>query len=235
MESWRDPQNSRLPAYYAVPRASHHSEHAHPKLTDIESTPLTVTMEASSNHGSRPGAALMKQTSKYVGLDVHQATTLAEVREDSGRVIARCILPTERTVLLEFVRGMRGAVHVAFEEGTQAQWLYDLLAPEVARVIVCDRRGQLQRGNKGDQGDAAHLAEDLRRGVLRAVYHGSPERATLKEVARTYQQVVADATRVMLRLKAVFRARAIRTPGRGVYDGAQRAQWLAHLPERGVR
>ncbi len=177
----------------------------------------------------------MKQTSKYVGLDVHQATTLAEVREDSGRVIARCILPTERTVLLEFVRGMRGAVHVAFEEGTQAQWLYDLLAPEVARVIVCDRRGQLQRGNKGDQGDAAHLAEDLRRGVLRAVYHGSPERATLKEVARTYQQVVADATRVMLRLKAVFRARAIRTPGRGVYDGAQRAQWLAHLPERGVR
>src|SRR5258708_37402217 len=77
MESWRDPQNAPLTAQYAVPRASHHSEHAHPKLTDIERTPLTVTMEASSNHGSRPGAALMKQTSKYVGLDVHQATTLA--------------------------------------------------------------------------------------------------------------------------------------------------------------
>jgi hypothetical protein len=52
--------------------------------------------------------------------------------------------------LLEFFRGMRGAVHVVFEEGTQAQWLYDLLVPRVAQVLVCDRRGQPQRGSKGE-------------------------------------------------------------------------------------
>jgi CDP-diglyceride synthetase len=44
------------------------------------------------------------------------------VREDSGRVIARSVLPTEGPALTKFVRGMRGAVHVALEEGTQAQW-----------------------------------------------------------------------------------------------------------------
>jgi hypothetical protein len=58
----------------------------------------------------------MKCSTKYVGLDVHQATTVATVRESSGKIIARSILPTEDAALLEFFAGMRGAVHVAFEE-----------------------------------------------------------------------------------------------------------------------
>src|SRR5689334_12748822 len=63
--------------------------------TDIESAPLTATVEASPNHSPQPGAALMKRTTKYVGLDVHQATIVAVVRDETGRVIARTILPTE--------------------------------------------------------------------------------------------------------------------------------------------
>jgi hypothetical protein len=35
------------------------------------------------------GAALMKRTTKYVALEVHQATTVASVREESGRILAR--------------------------------------------------------------------------------------------------------------------------------------------------
>ena len=61
-------------------------------LTDIESTPLTATMQVSRPHGSQQGAALMKQTTKYVGLDVQQATTVAVVRNDTGRVIARSVV-----------------------------------------------------------------------------------------------------------------------------------------------
>ena len=92
-----------------------------------------------------------------------------------------------------------------------------------------------QQGNKGDHADAEQLADRLRWGGLRAVYHGSPSRETLRELARTYQKVVEDATRVMQRLKAVFRARGIRTSGRRVYQPAARATWLAELPEPGVR
>ena len=55
----------------------------------------------------------MKRTTKYVGLDVHQATTIASVREESGRRIARMILPTEARALVECFRGMRGTIHVA--------------------------------------------------------------------------------------------------------------------------
>lgn len=38
-----------------------------------------------------------------------------------------------------------------------------------------------------------------------------------------------------LRLKALFRARAIRTPGKAVYERHGRARWIAKLPERGAR
>jgi transposase len=177
----------------------------------------------------------MKQTTKYVALDVHQATTVAAVREESGRLIARSVMPTEASAIIRFFRGMRGSKAVTFEEGAQAQWLHDLLGPVVDRVLVCDRRGESQQGNKADQLDADLLSELLRRGALRAVYHGSPQRAALKELARTYQNLVEDSTRVMLRLKALFRARGISASGRKVYNVAKRSEWLAKLPERGVR
>ncbi len=177
----------------------------------------------------------MKRTTKYVAFDVHQATTVASVREESGRVIARSVLPTDSAALTEFVRGMRGARHVTFEEGTQAQWLYTLLTPLVDRVVVCDRRGAPRQGNKGDQVDADQLSELLRRGALRAVYHGSADRATLKELTRSYRNLVEDSTRVMLRLKALFRARAIPTAGTTIYHPRHRAGWLAQLLEDGAR
>ena len=69
-------------------------------LTDIESTPLVGTMDLPKNHDSPQGAALMKRTTKYVALDVHQAMTVASVREERGRIIARSILPTEELALL---------------------------------------------------------------------------------------------------------------------------------------
>lgn len=150
----------------------------------------------------------MKRTTKYVGLDVHQASTAASVR---------------------------GVVHLTFEEGTQAQWLHDLLTPLVDRVFVCDGRGAARQGNKGDQVDADQLAELLRRGGLRAVYHGSPHLATLKELTRAYQNLVENATRVRLRLKALFRARGIPTRGTKVYQVRERARWLAQLTDRGAR
>lgn len=102
-------------------------------------------------------------------------------------------------------------------------------------MVVCDRRGAPRQGNKGDQVDADALSELLRRGGLRTVHHGSPHRATLKELTGAYRTLVEDATRVMLRLKALFRARAIATHGTKVYQVRGRAQWLAQLPDRGAR
>jgi hypothetical protein len=39
----------------------------------------------------------------------------------------------------------------------------------------------------------------------------------------------------MLRIKALFRARGIKTPGTSVYRPSTRKEWLARLEERGAR
>ena len=177
----------------------------------------------------------MKRTTKHVGFDIHQATAVTSVREDSGRVIARSVLPTEGALLREYFRGMRGTIRVAFEEGTQAQWLYDLLEPEVDHIVVCNRRGDSTSGSKADQADADELSDLLRCNRLRPVYHGSAERRTLGELSRAYQNLVEDGTRLMNRLKALFRARGLKTSGRQLYEPARRAEWLGQLSEPGAR
>ena len=90
----------------------------------------------------------MKRTTKYVALDVHQATTVVSVREANRRVVARAIIPTEAGAISEFFAGMRGSVHVAFEEGTQAQWLHDLLSRSsvVSRSTTRESRNILTAG-----------------------------------------------------------------------------------------
>jgi transposase len=176
----------------------------------------------------------MRRTTKNVALDVHQATTVVSVREASRRIIARAILPTEASAITEFFAGMRGSVSVAFEEGTQSQWLHDLLTPLVDRIVVCHRRGE-HRGTKADQRDADQLSVRLLSGDLRAVYHGSTDGTTLRQLTRTYSNLVEDSTRAMLRLKSLFRSVAIRTPGQRVYSPQERTEWLAKLPDRGAR
>lgn len=176
----------------------------------------------------------MKRTTKYVGLDVHQATTVIAVLDERGRLIARSIVATTADALVDFCRGMRGTIRVVFEEGTQAQWLHDVLVPVVTEVVVCNRRGDGQQGSKGDLADAEELANRLRWGGLRPVYHGGSSQ-NLKELARSYQTVLEDSTRTMQRLKAMFRARGIRTPGQRVYHPAERATWLAQLSQPGAR
>ncbi len=57
----------------------------------------------------------------------------------------------------------------------------DLPVPEVDRVVVCDRRGERRLGNKGDRVDAEQRSDLLRRGGLRAVYHGVKSRIMCKK------------------------------------------------------
>ena len=71
-------------------------------------------------------------------------------------------------------------------------------------------------------------------GGLRAVYHGGAC-AELKELTRAYRNLTEDETRVKLRLKSLFRARAVRARGDHVYAAASRSDWLAKLEEPGVR
>ena len=172
---------------------------------------------------------------KYIGMDVHKAMTVIVVLDSLGKLIAEAVIETKSCAILDFIRGQRGTLHVTFEEGTQAAWLYDLIRPHVASVLVCDRRKISFQGNKGDKLDAGRLAELLRTKALTPVYHGEQSVRALKELTYSYQAIVEDSTRVKNRLKAIFRGRAIGCDGSAVYGPDERTSWIAKLDEAGVR
>jgi transposase len=178
---------------------------------------------------------MKSQAIQYLALDVHQSTIVGTVRNDGGGVQLRATVPTEAHAVVQLVRAAGPRVWVAFEEGTQSQWLHDLLEPHAEKVIVCNTRELPERGNKNDRTDADRLADLLRRGSLKPVYHGSKSVLPLQELVRNYIALVQDSTRVMLRIKALFRARAIATPGQTVYGSRHRQQYLSQLRGRAVR
>src|SRR6266550_8327087 len=163
----------------------------------------------------------MSRDIQYIGMDVHM----------------EAILETKASSILQFIHGLRGELHVTWEEGTWAAWLYDLLQPQVHEILVCNprRNALLKEGSKSDKVDARKLAELLRTGMLRPVYHGENGLRTLRELARSYQTISKDLTRVMNRLKALYRGWGIPCAGTQVYAPRYREEWLSKIPQTGVR
>ena len=173
----------------------------------------------------------------YVEMDVHRASIVMVVLNGAGKVVMQSVIETGAERVRGFLKQLRGKVYVTFEEGTQANWLHEVVRPLVTEVVVCDPRHNklLQSGNKNDRVDAQKLAELLRNGALKAVYHGDNGVRALKELVRTYDCLVSDTTRVMNRLKALYRSWAIPCRGESVYAPRHRNEWLAQITEAGVR
>jgi len=173
---------------------------------------------------------------KYIGLDVHKETISIAVMNAAGKLVMESIIETKAITILQFIQGLRGNLYVTFEEGTWAAWLYDLLKPHVTKVVVCDprRNALLKEGNKGDRIDARKLAQLLRAGLLRPIYHGENGIRTLKELARSYLTISKDLTRVMNRVKALYRSWGIPCAGTTVYGPRHRSEWLSKITEAGV-
>ena len=179
----------------------------------------------------------MSREVKYIGMDVHKEAIVIAVRDTRGHVVMESIVETKASSILQFIRGLQGELHVTWEEGTWAAWLYDLLKPHVHRVLVCNprRNALLKEGSKSDKVDARKLAELLRTGMLRPVYHGENGLRTLRELARSYQTISTDLIRVMNRLKALYRGWGIPCAGTQVYAVRYRGEWLNKIAQAGVR
>ena len=176
-------------------------------------------------------------SAKYIGLDVHKESISIAVLNAAGKIVMECVIETKASTLLQFLRGLRGDLHVTFEEGTWAAWLYDLIKPHVTEIVVCDprRNALLKEGSKSDRIDARKLAELLRGNQLKPAYHGEHGVRTLKELVRSYLTLSKDVARVMTRVKALYRSWPIPCSGKQVYAPRHRAEWLAKISEPGVR
>lgn len=155
-------------------------------------------------------------STKYIGMDVHKESISIAVRNAAGKLVMECVFETKASMILQFFDGLQGDLHVTFEEGTWASWLFDLLKPHVTKLVVCDprRNALLLDGNQNDRVDARKLSDLLFMNKLNAVYHGDHGLRTLKELGRSYLTITRDQSRVMTRVKAIYRSWAIATQGR---------------------
>jgi len=146
------------------------------------------------------------------------------------------VIATRAAALLEFLQGLDGTLQITFEEGTYSTWLYDLLVRRVSKVVVCNPRKNalLKKGNKNDRIDALKLSELLRGNLLSPVYHGENSTRTLQELARSYTTLTVDSTRVMSRIKAIYRSQAIPYGRKKLYTRKHRGEWLQQLKQPGL-
>jgi transposase len=171
---------------------------------------------------------------KYVAMDVHSATISTVVLDSDGKKVMSTVMQTKEEVIRDFLTGLSGKVYLTFEEGCMAAWAYEITRPLVSKVVVCNPRHNrlVNAGNKSDRIDAEKLAELLRMGSLKPVYHQTHSVAELKHLAAIYTQLTADRTRVMNRLRAIFRSRALTIK---LEDRDERAEYVKQLPSAAQR
>jgi transposase len=160
----------------------------------------------------------------YIGLDAHSKTSTAVVVNDKGDILRREEFKTTETNLVGFMRGLpEGKKHLTFEECTLAQWLYITLIEETDELLVCNPVYIAKRqGAKTDYLDALHLAQELRTGHLKGVYHDDGKWIELRTLVHSYLDLVDEIVRTKNRLKAVFRSQGVDTNASNFYsDKAQ--------------
>jgi len=167
---------------------------------------------------------------RFIGLDVHAASTTFAVMSEAGKRLGSHVVETNGQALVEQLKVIPGKRHVVLEEGTQSAWLYEILSPhaeEVVVAVVSESRGQ-----KNDERDAFGLADRLRTGAInRKVFKEVGAFHTLRELGRTYTTVMQDSVRVKNRIKALYRSRGIAVAGKSVYSEKGREEFLEKLPD----
>src|SRR5262245_9761276 len=105
---------------------------------------------------------------RFIGIDVHSASCTVAVVGPSGKRLRCDVVDTSAKTLIQYLQGIAGNKRVCIEEGTQAEWLYEVLSPHVAEVVVMNVRGMAATDNKSDEADAFSRAEDLRLGRIKS-------------------------------------------------------------------
>ena len=81
----------------------------------------------------------MSREVKYIGMDVHKEAVVIAVLNGTGTQGMESIVETEASSILRFIDGLGGELHVTWEEGSWATWLYDLLKPTYYAQQCCGR------------------------------------------------------------------------------------------------
>jgi transposase len=166
---------------------------------------------------------------RYVGLDVHKHYIMVGAINAAQEVV----LPPRRVSLLEFEgwakKQLRSTDEVVLEATTNAWYLYDLLEPLVARVVVCHPpQVKLIAAAlvKTDKKDTMTLAKLLAVGMIPAVWVPPEHVRELRALINHRQRLIAQQTRLKNRLQSLLHRHHLVPPGGQLFAEANRAWWL---------
>jgi hypothetical protein len=55
-------------------------------------------------------------STKYIGMDVHRESISFAVMNSVGKLVMECVIETKASMILQFIDGLRGNLHLTFEE-----------------------------------------------------------------------------------------------------------------------
>ncbi len=151
----------------------------------------------------------------YMGVDVHRKSWHLTVRTQD-RELKKINMPPQWEVLRQTIDHYGAAcVTVVYEAGYFGYSLHDQITAHGARCVVTPpSRVPQEQGNrvKTDKRDSAKLARLLAKGELKAVYVPTVTERNHRQVLRQRRQMVADRTRVQLRIKAFLTFHGVPCP-----------------------
>lgn len=148
----------------------------------------------------------MKNKTNYMAIDAHSSICSFCVVDAQGTQIDQRDIVTNGRLIVDYVTSFGNNIIVTFEECELSCWLYDLLHKRAREVIVCHPAANANyKSAKTDHLDAARLAQLLRGGFLKPVFHDASQREKLRMLVSNYEDTVADIVRVKNRLSSIKR------------------------------
>ena len=171
--------------------------------------------------------------SRYIGLDVHKASTTVVVVGPSGRKLLSQVVETNAKSLITVIQPVPRPRLLAMEEGTQSAWLYEHLSPHVDDLAVVAQGKRDRSNNKSDERDAFELANSLRLNAIKTrVYKEVGRFGLLRELARVYRLQLRDSGRISNRIHALYRSCCLPSQMSVLIDDETREAQIQLLPQK---
>ena len=158
---------------------------------------------------------------KYIGLDAHSSTCTFCVLDAQGTELEIKTIVTNGRLIIDYLQSLGKNITITFEECDLSFWLFDILHNHVSKVIVCNPAANVQyKRAKTDKLDARNLANLLRGGYLKPVFHDGSVREKFRMILSAYEDTVQESTRIKNRIQAVLRRSRIHSKTSATGDAA---------------
>jgi transposase len=149
----------------------------------------------------------MNDYDHYIALDWAQHNMAIARLTNGSSKIKTIDVPVDIENLKLHLKRLKGRRILTFEETTTSQWLYTELRDLVEDIVICDpyRNRLLSDGPKTDRIDAEKLAQLLKAGLLKAVYHSGNRFIDLRKLVSGYEDLVKSGVRLKNQRSALLR------------------------------